>query len=99
LPTAGAQSGIVLAPPREIRDVERCATGDERLRQLGLRPRVVPSLGEGLSFTQDPPVLAPDYLGTITLRDFHRPRRRANGAIPPLRRLAGDRDLDAHRYA
>jgi len=54
LPTAGAQSGIVLAPPREIRDVERCATGDERLRQLGLRPRVVPSLGEGLSFTQDP---------------------------------------------
>src|SRR5687768_14714606 len=47
-----------------------CATDDDLARQLRLRPSDVVANGHPVSFQQEPAILAPDFSGTIALRDF-----------------------------
>jgi hypothetical protein len=64
-----AQQPIDL-PPRETAPGEICGTGQDRLRQLGLRAALARTDGQGISFRQDPALLFSDYTGSLVLRDF-----------------------------
>ena len=57
-------------PPRDTTPGEICGTGQDRLRQLGIRPLAPATDGNGLSYRQDPPLLFGDYVGPVALRDF-----------------------------
>jgi len=61
---------IAITPdPAGIRFVCRDPLEAERIRLTRSRPLAVVD-GRALMFDQDPPILAPDYTGTIALRDF-----------------------------
>jgi hypothetical protein len=59
-----------LSPSFGQLESERCATGDDRLRQLGARPLALVPDGRPGSYVQDPPVISADFDGVLTLRDF-----------------------------
>jgi hypothetical protein len=68
--SAQLDAGALASPPRELRDRDRCGTGDDRLKQLGFRPRVAIADGSGVSFRQEPAIITSDYTGPVTLREF-----------------------------
>ena len=60
-----------LLPPRTLPETDRCATGEDRARQLGrVRPLAFVPDGRPGSFVQDPPILTSDYNEVVTLREF-----------------------------
>ena len=59
-----------LLAPRALPEVDRCATDDDRARQLGLRPQAFVPDGRPGSFVQEPPILTSDYNEVVVLRDF-----------------------------
>jgi hypothetical protein len=63
-------TNYVLLPGRERLDPVICGTDRIRARELRLRPARIAANGEAMSFLQDPPILSPEFLGTITLRNF-----------------------------
>src|ERR1700704_4729960 len=69
--TTAQQSGItaITPDPAGIRFVCRDPLAADRVRLSRTRPEDVAD-GRALMFDQDPPILAPDYAGTIVLRDF-----------------------------
>jgi hypothetical protein len=88
---AGAVSGVSAqgatdAAPRELLPGDRCGTGNDRLRQLGLRPLVPVASGQPVSFRQDPLILTSDFTGTVRLRELT-----VAGDVPSVRfKLAYD---------
>ncbi len=59
-----------LVASRALSETDRCATGDDRARQRGLRPLAFVPDGRPGSFIQDPPILTSDYNETVVLREF-----------------------------
>ena len=73
-----------LLAPRALPESDRCATGDDRARQLGVRPLAFVPDGRPGSFVQDPPILTSDYNETVVLREFM-----VLGDVPTARFLPG----------
>ena len=73
-PRPQAQDGRVpeawLLPPRDGGEMLRCATGEDRVRELRVRPLAAVPDGRVGSFVQDPPILSADFDGRLVLRDF-----------------------------
>jgi len=67
---APAAPELRLPASRTLPEVDRCATGDDRVRQLGVRPQAFVPDGRPGSFVQDPPILTSDYNDTVVLREF-----------------------------
>ncbi|HEV8398068.1 MAG TPA: hypothetical protein VGQ37_27520 [Vicinamibacterales bacterium] len=96
-PPPQAQEGAVpeawLMQKADARAVD-CWTGPDRLRQMGLRPRAVVPEGTPATFLQEPPILAADYDGPVTLRDFLIP-----GDVATVRFMANTPDRDMEEWA